>query len=555
MLQSFFCIDKKHKLKMKKLYTCFAALGLTIVASAQTPFFTPTSYRGAFGVSPEPMWTDTWTEWDPQNKTYSAPTVTVSANISSNTTWTSNNVYLIQGLIYVQNGATLTIDPGTVIQGDKSIANSSLVITAGSKINAQGTGANPIVFTSNQSAGSRNLGDWGGIIMLGLANVNTPGDTANVEGVAATPDTRYGGGANPNDNDNSGVLSYVRIEFGGYIFAPNKEINGLTMGAVGRGTTIDHVQVSFANDDGYEWFGGTVNCKYLVSYRNLDDDFDTDFGYSGYVQFGLSVRDPDIADNPTVSTSEGFESDNDGSGSTNTPLTSAIFSNMTLVGPYRGNTGNTIASGYRRGARIRRNSNLKIFNSIFMDHVRGVHVDGAACETNAQSGAVKFMHNIVAENSTGKVCEVNSGSAFAIQSWFASSSNDSLLTTTGILTTPYNYTSPDYRPATLSPALSGADFGDASFTGIVSGIKNGLSAAGQTIVYPNPAAEYLILQSPSVTDKAEFSILNVYGQLISSAKKMDKTTTIDVRGFENGIYFLKISDENGSRTQRFIISK
>lgn len=450
---------------MKKIYKTAIFALMSNFALAQG-FFVPTTYKGAFAPSPTPMWTNNWTNWDPQNTVYPSPTVNVTTSITVNTTWTSGNVYYLRGQIFVKNGATLTIQPGTIILGDKTATGAGLFICKGSKINAVGTEAQPIVFTSDQTPGNRGLGDWGGVILMGQAGNNQPGGIAYIEGFAPSADTEFGGGTSPDDNDNSGIMQYVRIEFGGYVYQPNKEINGLTFGSVGKSTVIDHIQVSFANDDAYEWFGGNVNCKYLVSYRNLDDDFDTDFGYSGQVQFGLSVRDPQIADNPSVSTSEGFESDNDASGSTATPQTSAIFSNMTLIGPFRGNTASPIAAGYRRGARIRRNSGLKIFNSIFMDHDRGIHIDGALCEANASSGNLKFMNNLMAGNTTGKVCEKNSGSTFNIWSWFASSSNDSLVSTSGILITPYNYTAPDYRPA--GPlATGGSSFADGTFAGLL----------------------------------------------------------------------------------------
>ncbi len=459
---------------MKKIYTATLALILSANAFSQpNHLFTVTNYRGAFEPAPTAMWTDTWCNWDAQNTNYPAPTITISSVITANTTWTSGNTYLIQGLIYVKNGATLTIQPGTVIQGDKSVPNSSLVICTGAQINAVGTVNNPIVFTSNQPAGSRGLGDWGGIILLGKATMNTPGDTGNIEGIAPVADSRYGGAASPDDNDNSGIMQYVRIEFPGYVFSSNKEINGLTMGAVGRGTTLDHIQVSFSNDDAFEWFGGTVNVKYLVAFRCLDDDWDTDNGYSGHVQFCLGVRDPNIADNPSVSTSEGWESDNDANGSINTPLTSAIFANVTEIGPLRGNIAASVATGYRRGARIRRNSNLKIMNCLLMDQLRGVHIDGTACEGNATGGTLAYGHNINAGNQTGKVCEVNAGSTFAIQSWYASSphgSNDSLTSTTGILINPYPLdfmTGVDYRPASGSIAETGAVFTDPIFCGLI----------------------------------------------------------------------------------------
>ena len=295
---------------MKKITLNFIAIIFSIACFGQS-FFVPTNYRGGFAPSPTPMWTDTWTNWDPQNTNYPAANVTITTSITTNTVWTSNNTYLLQGQIYVKNGATLTIQPGTVIQGDKAVAGSGLFICQGSKLVANGNVNQPIVFTSNQAAGSRALGDWGGVILMGKSHLNSAGGIGNIEGLTVGPDTQFGGGANPDTMDNSGILRYVRIEFPGYVYQPNKEINGITLGAVGKSTTIDYVQVSFCNDDAFEWFGGNVNCRHLVSYRNLDDDFDTDNGFSGNVQFCIGVRDPNIADNPSVSTSEGFESDND----------------------------------------------------------------------------------------------------------------------------------------------------------------------------------------------------------------------------------------------------
>jgi hypothetical protein len=453
---------------MKKILNTLVLALFAQMVLAQS--IVPTTYRGAFEPAPAAAWTDGWTNFDPQNTVYGTPNVIVTANITANTTWTSGNIYLLSGQIYVTNNATLTIQPGTVIMGDKAATGAGLFITRGAKINAAGTVSQPIVFTSNQAPGSRNIGDWGGIILLGKASNNNPGGEAYVEGLAPSALTAYGGGTSPNDNDNSGVMTYVRIEYPGYVYQPNKEINGLTFGAVGRGTTINHIQVSFSNDDSYEWFGGNVNCKYLVAYRGLDDDFDTDNGFSGSVQFGLGVRDPQIADNPAVSTSEGFESDNDPSGTTATPQTTAIFTNMTMVGPLRGNKSATIASGYRRGARIRRNSALKIVNSIFMDYVNGVMIDGALCQALASANyadnkiGLKFKNNIVA-GTKAIVCEKNT--AWNIWGWFSNSNNDSISLSSGILTTPYSWTAPDFRPATGSVAETGASFTDTTFAGLL----------------------------------------------------------------------------------------
>ena len=433
-------------------------------------FFVPTTYRGAFAPAPAAMWTAGWTNWDPQNATYPSADVVITSNVTSNTTWTSNHTYLLQGQIYVTSGATLTIQAGTKILGDKNTVGAGLFISKGGKINAVGTATNPIVFTSNQPKGQRNIGDWGGVILMGKAHTNNPGDTNHIEGIAPNPYTLYGG---QDDNDNSGTMQFCRIEFGGYVYQPNKEINGLTFGGVGRGTTIDHIQVSFSNDDAFEWFGGSVNCRYLVAYRSLDDDWDTDNGFSGHVQFCLSVRDPQIADNPAISTSEGFESDNDPNGDAATPKTTAIFSNITLIGPKRGNPSSTIAVGFKRVARIRRNSELRVYNCVALSYLNGLHIDGSLCETNATNGLtstspyLRFAYNILA-GITGTWYERNSGSTFNVRKYFHDAHNDSTAEA-GLLTNPFptNYSTADYRPAAGSLALSGANFTDATFNGLV----------------------------------------------------------------------------------------
>ncbi|MCX6208234.1 MAG: T9SS type A sorting domain-containing protein, partial [Bacteroidetes bacterium] len=291
--------------------------------------------------------------------------------------------------------------------------------------------------------------------------------TGNIEGITASNKTVYGGGTSPNDNDNSGTLKYVRIEYGGFQFATNQEINGLTMGGVGRGTTIDYVQCSFINDDAFEWFGGTVNCSHLVSYRGVDDEFDTDNGFSGCVQFCLGVRDPQYADAVTGGESNGFESDNDAAGSTNQPYTSAIFSNVTLVGPYRGSTSNTIASPFKRSAFIRRNSRLKVLNSILMDYPIGVFIKDASTIASANAGTTRFSNNLLAGNQSGKVIDPTGWSGSTAYTWFTTNKNDSLVATSGILTSPYSYTSPDYRPAFGGLGTQNYNFSDTVFNGLI----------------------------------------------------------------------------------------
>ena len=455
---------------MKKNYLVAMLLLIFNFASAQIE---QTNYRGAFAPSPTPMWTDSWTNYDPKNEPYvdAATVVNVTTDITASTTWTTGKTYKLNGLIYVRNNAILTIQPGVVIKGNFTNTGTALIITKGAKLNAIGTVSSPIVFTSGKTvAQGRQPGDWGGIVLLGKAGFNTNNGINNIEGITANVNTEYGGGPSPINNDDSGTLKYVRIEFGGYVFSPNNEINGLTMGSVGSGTTIDYVQVSYANDDAFEWFGGSVNCKHLVSYRNLDDDFDTDNGYKGVVQFVLGIRDPSIADNPSVSTSEGFESDNNSAGAvaaSGYDNTAAIFTNITLIGPaVRATLSPTspIASGHERALRLRRATQLKVYNSIFMDFKNNfLFVDGSLAVSNANGGTLKFKNNIMAGNVGAFTGGVNPAS---LNTWFSSNGNTVQASSAGILALPYSTTNTylglDYRPGTV--AASGADFSDSSMT-------------------------------------------------------------------------------------------
>lgn len=434
---------------MKKnfLTTLSVLLLSTLLVKAQEL----TTYRGAFAPAPAAMWTDNWTNWDPQTTFYGTPTVSVSGVISSNTTWTRNNIYKLQGLVFVDTLVTLTIEAGTVIRGDETVANSSLVIQRGAKLIANGTSCNPIVFTSNKAAGARAKGDWGGVILLGRA-VHNLGTQNLIEGIDPSNLRAYHGGT---DNaDNSGSLKYVRIEYPGYVFAPNNEINGLTLGSIGSGTTIDNIQVSFSNDDSFEWFGGTVNCKHLVAYRGLDDDFDTDNGFSGLVQYGLGVKDPAISDNPAVSTSEGFESDNNAGGTTATPKTSAKFYNITQIGAFRCNSnGGSVSApsavGFLRGARLRRNTELKIYNSILMNNFRGLIIDAVTLATNQ----MVFQNNIIAMDTTTVFAAPYTGTARINEDANTNNYFNTLALTNTRLSNPcdvlanaWDFLNPDYRP-------------------------------------------------------------------------------------------------------------
>jgi hypothetical protein len=268
----------------------------------------------------------------------------------------------------------------------------------------------------------------------------------------------------------------VRIEYAGYAFQPDKEINSLTLAAVGSGTTIDHVQVAYAKDDAFEWFGGSVNCKYLIAYKTQDDDFDTDNGYKGKVQFGLIMRDSLIAD---ISTSEAFESDNNASGTTATPKTGAIFSNITAIGP-RASLSNIGSSLFRAGAQIRRNSSISIFNSIVMGWPQGILIDastGTPTDLNINDSSLRIRNVTLAGNSVNFKYSASSSAPTgandaSITTWFTNSyyNNDLLVNAADVkLIQPFNYTSPDPTPFAGTngnqKVLTGASFDDTKFAG------------------------------------------------------------------------------------------
>lgn len=394
--------------------------------------------------------------------------------------------YTLKGWVYVGEGSELTIEPGTIIKGDKATM-SALIIERGAKLIAQGTQSEPIVFTSGEAKGQRKPGDWGGIILCGKA-LNNQGEQ-QIEG---GPRTKHGG---TDATDNSGVLSYVRIEFAGYPFAADKEINGLTMGSVGSQTKIDHIQVSYSNDDSFEWFGGSVNCKYLVAFKGWDDDFDTDNGFSGNVQYGLAVRDPHIADK---SQSNGFESDNCADGAAISPYTTATFSNITFIGPKAGKAGfkNELSAGnidggdffpnngsglgkFQAAMQIRRSSRLACYNSVAVGFPIGLIIDGEKGDTQdfAKAGnlrlrniwmadmdvtgsdANKMYEDVLYDAVSQQVIDANQKS-YSTQYFLAQQGNRTAtaaeLALTGRSSQPGLDT--NFMPSASSPLLSGADF-------------------------------------------------------------------------------------------------
>ncbi|MBS1731528.1 MAG: hypothetical protein JSS67_12245 [Bacteroidetes bacterium] len=397
----------------------------------------------------------------------------LEGKISSDRTLKANYVYKIRGFVYVVDGAKLTIEPGTVIQGEKgSTSRGALIITTGCQLIAEGTKDKPIIFTSDQVNPQR--GDWGGIVILGLAKTNASYNgvqgIGSVEGGVNTADGLgiYGG---QNDDDNSGILRYVRIEYAGYAYLPDNELNGLTLAGVGRNTTVDNVEIYKANDDAIECFGGSVNMKHLVFISTLDDDFDTDNGWSGQVQFGIVMRDSLIAD---ISKSESFESDNDANGSALTPQTKGTYSNITVIGP-RANSANVGNSLFLAGAQIRRNSSISIFNSVIMGYPTGLLIDaskGTPTDLNIQSNSLLFQNNIISGCATPLVYSPSTTTPTGwditnLTAWFNTPSNGNTILATNDevkLSDAFNYINPDFTPMDNSPLLQGADFSNSKLS-------------------------------------------------------------------------------------------
>jgi len=396
-------------------------------------------------------------------------------NITTTVNLNSGTKYIMKGFNYVKNGGKVVIQPGTIIYGDSS-SRATLIIERGGKLIADGTASQPIVFTSRKGNQGGSLGrlpgDWGGIIILGRSGINTSSgaDSAEIEGFGAGLGPIYGGQPRI-DDDSSGVLRYVRIEFPGVNLTPTSgnEINGLTMGGVGSKTIIEHIQVSYCGDDSFEWFGGTVNCKWLISYKPIDDDWDTDNGFRGRVQFGLSVRDTSFHDQ---STSNGFESDNNNNSPSNynSPRTKPLFCNMTVIGPYI-NTGLTLHPDWNsRGGHLRRRTLTCIYNSIIMGWRVGMRLDECGVINAANGDTLQQRSNVYAGNVKLADTASNSGcTSFSTHAWlqtgaynntiFSTASSVQLNNPFGVY--PYGPEGPivnHWMPMAGSPVLTGANF-------------------------------------------------------------------------------------------------
>ncbi|MGZ3871498.1 MAG: hypothetical protein ACXVJD_01200 [Mucilaginibacter sp.] len=379
--------------------------------------------------------------------------VDVRGSITKDTHWTAGVTYRVRGYVYVDNNATLTIDAGTKIVSNKDSAG-VLIIYKGSKINAAGTAAKPIVFTSAEA--SPKPGDFGGLVVVGNATGN--GNHAVLEGGVDVAHQLFGG---TNDADNSGVLQYIRIEYAGKAVNPGDEVNGLSMYTVGSATVVDHIEVLRGLDDAFEFFGGTFNAKYLIAYNNADDDFDLDDGYRGKIQFGISIKDPAFTDNKgtTGDISNNFEVDNttDAKGYLLTPVTSPVLSNFTAIGP---NNATGVSADYGNNMRWRRGAKFILANSIVLGGQKaGLDIDNDVTAQFYIAGTSGFLNSLLQSYgpnyNVAKLTNVNLLTAGGLKALVETRDGSKTFSTAdGIgLTDPFNNTTPNLIPKTGSAAI------------------------------------------------------------------------------------------------------
>lgn len=425
----------------------------------------------------------------------------ITQDITASRTLYSDTTYTLKGFIHVTNGATLTIQPGTKILGDFATLGSSLFIMRGAKIQAVGTADRPIVFTSSRAVGSRQPGDWGGLLIIGNAVDNRAGDV-DIEGSGTELNggsghnyrVTYTGGTNAADN--SGELRYVRVEFAGYAPSPDNELNSFTFAAVGSGTKLSYLQAMAGLDDSFEWFGGSVDANHLVSYEAGDDHFDQSEGYNGRLQYLIAFQSTQLtqrtgAGNPSTDP-EGIEQDGcNGTGCTNghsqTPFTIPVISNFTLVG-----TGSQATSGASGGIgmMIRRGAGGYYVNGLVARFPRaGVSIRDTA--TYNRAGATATQDVATADLALKNVLFVETPVTFQgangtnVQNSFDMASNNlatSAATTASLFaafpaTVNENTTAAafDWTPAAAAPQ---ADGGMATFGGKLATRAAGSAVAG-----------------------------------------------------------------------------
>jgi hypothetical protein len=540
--------------------------------------------------------------------TLMAADITVKDDVTTNTTWTSDNVYFLDGLIFVDSLATLTIQPGTVIKGLLSgnittgDGASALIIRRGGKLMADATAENSIIFTSEldnlatpEDLTETDRGLWGGLILLGNATTNQPTANNQIEGIPPELNALYGG---DDDSDNSGVLRYISIRHGGFSISgqPGDEINGLTMGAVGSGTTIEYVEVFSNFDDGYEWFGGTVNTKYLIAAFCGDDAFDYDQGFRGKHQFWFTIQGQDEA-------GRGGEHDGGDDDETGTPYSIPEISNVTYIGSGAATQG-VAGDGNDRGLYFRDNAGGKYWSSVFTEYVGiGIKIEdlgsGDDSRKQLEDGNLLLQNNYWWEfGKAGTMLELADGKQWAADSLTANANTIADVQLRGISWTN-GAEGLDPRPLYDSPiSLGGIQPGDDFFSkvqylgafdprqdlwtngwtaldalGFMGDLDGGVDAITEEYVsvipgeynlnqnYPNPfnpttTIDFALPKSGHI----KLVIYNSVGQqvdvLINETRSAGKYTVhFDASNLASGVYIYRLQAESRVFTKKMLLIK
>ncbi len=397
--------------------------------------------------------------------------VTISSDITADKTLTNDTEWHLQGVIYVKNGATLTVEPGTFVVGEPGTTPpSALVVTVNGKIIANGTKSRPIVMTSSLPFGQRSRGDWGGLVMLGKAPINVganittgttcavPGGCQNaagtfyIEGLVGNPDSLYGGS---DPNHNCGSLKYVRVEYAGTILSPNNELNSFTWGGCGKQTVAEHLQAIYGKDDSFEWFGGNMDAKWLVGGLGADDFTDYQLGYTGRVQFGLMYQSPDAPGN------RGLEADNSEYNAGALPYSNPTFFNITYVGSGTAGYDEPNAPGLylRRGTR-------GSFNNMVISNFYSPCLDVDDADTQGQAdGGNLTMNGILCWGNNLGVNGANTMEGQIVATGLSASTYNlayakgekgngagkNIMVADPLFTRPFEYSDPDWRGLFSSP--------------------------------------------------------------------------------------------------------
>ncbi len=545
---------KKGEKMKQNLITALLTVVISVATFGQSSeFYEHVNYKGAFGTT---NWAKGWTALDHYGylSADKTPTETVtitdaSINAGDQVYWTADKTYLLDGFVFVEEGAVLNIEAGTVIKGKagQGESASALIIAQGAKIYAEGTAEKPIIFTAESddvndpndiALPATNL--WGGVIILGKAKINTTDGIGNIEGLPVSDKTKYGGN---DDNDNSGVMRYVSIRHGGTDIGSGNEINGLTFGAVGRGTTIDYIEVFQNNDDGYEWFGGTVNCKHLISAFNADDGFDHDEGLRGKMQFLFVIQDENYGNR--CGEHDGGTHPEDGE-----PYAYPEIYNATYLGSGMNSTNEDNDKLFK----IRDNWGGSYKNSIFGDF-KGYAIDiedlesGQDSRKRLEDGEIVFQNNIWFN--FGKGSDFASISKHEWESaYLNNSANQNIIANPQLAGISRTSSSESLDPR---PAADGIAYHDlADITTGVKKIENKIPVNEYQLSqnYPNPFNPTTNIQfTLPLRTLVNLSVFNILGQkvatLVNSVKPAGTyQVNFDASKLSTGVYIYKLEANN-----------